>query len=94
MPCGSGTALKGARDVPCSAQGTVPLTGGFLRNVSTLSSTWGKLLFWGCYITTWGKDKSEFLSAFLLATSQSQLLTTKGASAPLFSVKELKMINL
>lgn len=56
--------LKGARDAPCSAQGTVPLTGGFLRSVSTLSSTWGKLLFWGCYITTWGKDKPEILICF------------------------------
>lgn len=91
---GQGAALKVAGDALPDAQGTVPLTRGFLRNVPTLSNTRGELLLRDYYRTSWGKDKSGFLSAFWLATSESQLPATKGTSASLCSVKGLKMINL
>lgn len=87
-------ALNVAGDALPDAHGTVPLTSGFLRSVPTLSNTRGELLLWDYYRTSWGKDKSGFLSAFWLATSESQLPATKGTSASLCSVKGLKMINL
>lgn len=52
-----------------ATRGTVPLTQALLRKVPVPSNAQGALLFWGCYRSSWGKDKSDFLSAFVLATS-------------------------
>lgn len=49
---------------PSAALGSVPLTHDFLRDVAALSDTQGALLLWDYHRTSWGKDKSDFLSAF------------------------------